>query len=336
MDIPLGVLDHSWIFHGDTPAEAFRQTVQLAKRAEEWGYRRFWVSEHHDTPNIAGSSPEVLISYLLANTARIRVGSGGVMLQHYSPYKVAENFNALATLAPGRVDLGIGRAAGGLPRSTRALRRGSGDIPDVADKLRELQRFLQVPPEGERPLAGLRAQPVPEIPAQIFMLGASADSGKLAAELGLPYAYALIINKDEDVAARAFDHYRRAYRHGAGEQPRSLLALSVIVADTEEEAARLAADNVRIKFHLPDGLAYTAVTRQEAEAFIRRIGERYPTTVQEAADVYGSPESVRHRLLRLQAKYGVDEFIVSTVVADFAARLRSYELLIQAVGRCTQ
>lgn len=125
MAITISVLDQSPIYPGETPEEAFQHTVQLAQLSERLGFRRFWVSEHHDSEQVAGSSPEVLISHLLAKTESIRIGSGGIMLQHYSPYKVAENFNVLAALAPGRVDLGVGRAPGGLPRSTQALQQGA-------------------------------------------------------------------------------------------------------------------------------------------------------------------------------------------------------------------
>ena len=124
LDFKLSILDQSPVHESETPAEALRRTIELAQKAEEWGYHRFWVAEHHGSNRVMGSSPEILVSHLLARTSSIRVGSGGVMLQHYSPYKVAENFNVLASLAPGRVDLGIGRGPGGLPRSTAALRRG--------------------------------------------------------------------------------------------------------------------------------------------------------------------------------------------------------------------
>ena len=139
--LTLSILDQSPVNDTETAAEAFQHTIELATKAEAWGYHRFWVSEHHGSERVMGSSPEVLIAHLLAKTTRIRVGSGGVMLQHYSPYKVAENFNVLASLAPGRVDLGIGRGPGGLPRSTRALQQGLGNRGQpFAEKLLELEQ----------------------------------------------------------------------------------------------------------------------------------------------------------------------------------------------------
>ena len=143
MRLTLSILDQSPVHDTETAAEALQHTIELAQKAEAWGYHRFWVSEHHGSDRVMGSSPEVLVAHLLAKTTRIRVGSGGVMLQHYSPYKVAENFNVLASLAPGRVDLGIGRGPGGLPRTTRALQQEMGHEPKpLAEKLLELEQFL--------------------------------------------------------------------------------------------------------------------------------------------------------------------------------------------------
>lgn len=170
MSLKIGILDQSIIFPGQTAAEALANTVRLAQLAETLGFERFWVSEHHDSPGMAGSSPEVLIAYLLAQTSSIRIGSGGVMLQHYSPYKVAENFNVLASLAPGRVELGIGRAPGGLPRSTKALQKGVAEADTLAEKLTELEQLLHDKTGEEHPLAGLVASPLPKQPADIFCL----------------------------------------------------------------------------------------------------------------------------------------------------------------------
>ena len=182
MSLTLSILDQSPVNDTETAAEAFQHTIELAQKAEAWGYHRFWVSEHHGSDRVMGSSPEVLIAHLLAKTTRMRVGSGGVMLQHYSPYKVAENFNVLASLAPGRVDLGIGRGPGGLPRSTRALQQGMGDrAQPFAEKLLELEQFLHNRLEENHPLYGLRVSPVPPQPAEVFLLGTTTSSAELAA-----------------------------------------------------------------------------------------------------------------------------------------------------------
>src|SRR5262249_29414408 len=182
-----------------------------------------------------GSSPEVLVAHLLAKTTRIRVGSGGVMLQHYSPYKVAENFNVLASLAPGRVDLRIGRGPGGLPRSTRALQQEMGNqTKPFAEKLLELGQFLHNPLAGNNPLYGLKANPVPPQPAEVFLLGTNTSSAELAASLGMPYVFAQFLNSDATTMGEAMATYHKRFDATKRQPPRAMLALSVIAADTDE------------------------------------------------------------------------------------------------------
>jgi luciferase family oxidoreductase group 1 len=203
-------LDQSPIYPGETSEEAFQHTIRLAQLSRSLGFRRFWVSEHHDSEQVAGSSPEVLISHLLAKTESIRIGSGGIMLQHYSPYKVAENFNVLASLAPGRVDLGVGRAPGGLPRSTQALQQGGPRPNFLTDKIIELENYVHNRLEEDHPLAGLKAGPLPGTPPELYVLGASVASAEIAAELGLPYVFSLFINGKQGWRWKLI----RAYRSG--------------------------------------------------------------------------------------------------------------------------
>ncbi|ETT62815.1 LLM class flavin-dependent oxidoreductase [Paenibacillus sp. FSL H8-0457] len=331
MGITISVLDQSPIYPGETAAEAFAHTVLLAQKSEELGFRRFWVSEHHDSDHVAGSSPEVLISYLLAKTQTIRVGSGGVMLQHYSPYKVAENFNVLAALAPGRVDLGIGRAPGGLPRSTQALQRGVQEN-GLTDKIVELRQFVHNTLEEDHPLAGLRAAPLPETAPELYVLGASAGSAEIAAGLGLPYVFSLFINGDESAALEAIRVYRSTFDYSHGREPEILVALSVIVADSEEEAAELAGSLKLVKIHLASGRTLTLGTREQAEEFGRQAGEPYTIEEQEPFITKGTKEVVREQLLRLQQASGVDEIIVTSNIQPFAKRIRSFELLSEALA----
>jgi luciferase family oxidoreductase group 1 len=332
MGITISVLDQSPIYPGETAAEAFAHTVLLAQKSEELGFRRFWVSEHHDSDHVAGSSPEVLISYLLAKTQTIRVGSGGVMLQHYSPYKVAENFNVLAALAPGRVDLGIGRAPGGLPRSTQALQRGVQEDASLTDKIVELRQFVHNTLEEDHPLAGLRAAPLPETAPELYVLGASAGSAEIAAGLGLPYVFSLFINGDESAALEAIRVYRSTFDYSHGREPEILVALSVIVADSEEEAAELAGSLKLVKIHLASGRTLTLGTREQAEEFGRQAGEPYTIEEQEPFITKGAKETVREQLLRLQQASGVDEIIVTSNIQPFAKRIRSFELLNEALA----
>lgn len=332
MGITISVLDQSPIYPGETAAEAFAHTVLLAQKSEELAFRRFWVSEHHDSDHVAGSSPEVLISYLLAKTQTIRVGSGGVMLQHYSPYKVAENFNVLAALAPGRVDLGIGRAPGGLPRSTQALQRGVQEDASLTDKIVELRQFVHNTLEEDHPLAGLRAAPLPETAPELYVLGASAGSAEIAAGLGLPYVFSLFINGDESAALEAIRVYRSTFDYSHGREPEILVALSVIVADSEEEAAELAGSLKLVKIHLASGRTLTLGTREQAEEFGRQAGEPYTIEEQEPFITKGTKEVVREQLLRLQQASGVDEIIVTSNIQPFAKRIRSFELLSEALA----
>ncbi|QMV43064.1 LLM class flavin-dependent oxidoreductase [Cohnella cholangitidis] len=330
MGIRLSILDQTLIHKDESPTEAFRHTIELAQKAEQWGYHRFWVSEHHDSDLVAGSSPEVLISHLLAKTERIRVGSGGVMLQHYSPYKVAENFNVLASLSPSRVDLGIGRAPGGLPHSIKALQAGKTDTATLPEKIAELIHYTRKPLGPDHALAGLKASPIPAIPADIYMLGASRSSAETAGELGLPYVFAQFINNDEAEAAQAFEAYRGGFKPVDGSRPEAILGVPVIVADTSEEAKRIADDYRIVRIHLKSGRTITVGSVEHAEEYGRQAEEEFAIEDRLAYVIHGSKSEVRTQLLEAQRKYGVEEFIIISTIRNAAQRLRSYELLFEA------
>lgn len=337
MGITISVLDQSPIYPGETAEEALAHTVHLAGRSEELGFRRFWVSEHHDSDHVAGSSPEVLISYLLARTKSIRLGSGGVMLQHYSPYKVAENFNVLASLAPGRVDVGIGRAPGGLPRSTLALQRGTQETATLTDKITELAGFLDGPLGEGHSLAGLRATPLPEAKPKLYILGASSGSAQIAAELGQPYVFSLFINGDESVAVEAVQAYREAFDYSKGTVPEILIAVTAVVAESLQEAEELAGAGAQklVKVHLASGRTVTLGTLEQGEEFGRQSGEDYTVTQQEPLIFKGTKEDVSGQFHRLSQLTGVDEFIVTANIQPFAKRLRSFELLSEALAEAS-
>ena len=338
--LKLSILDQSPVHGSETPTDALRRTIELAQRAEEWGYHRFWVAEHHGSSHVMGSSPEILVSHLLAHTSHIRVGSGGVMLQHYSPYKVAENFNVLASLAPGRVDLGIGRGPGGLPRSTAALRRGvsqqAQDEPSMtlAEKLVELRQFLSDELDPEHPLYGLQASPLAPQPPDLFLLGTTRSSGDMAAAMGMPYVFALFLNNDEDEMTEAVRRYHAGFalRQAQGDckdgvRPYTMLALPIIVADTDAEAAEHAVKIKVVRIRLDSGRTLTVGSVEAGEEFGRQSGEGYEIIVRQAGVVHGAPESVRNQLLDIRRKYGADEIIAVTAVDSFEKRLRSFELL---------
>lgn len=328
MGYALSLLDKSPIFVGETANAALKRTVTLARQAEKWGFHRFWVAEHHDTSGVASSSPEVLIAFLAASTSRIRIGSGGVMLQHYSPYKVAENFNVLAALAPGRIDLGVGKAPGGLPFSTRALQGlpARPEKPNFAAQLAELSAFLDDTLPMAHPLAGVKATPVPAVSAQRFLLGASADSAELAAAQGWAFVFASHLNGDEDVLRQTLDVYREK---APGRRP--VLAVGVVVAQTDAEADRLAGDLEHFKVHVQGGQSVTVGSVDQAKEYARQAGARDYRIEKKIPNVLrGSAGTVISELDRLHDRYGISEFIIDTPINDAARRFESIELLAQA------
>ncbi len=329
--LQLNILDQSPAAPGEPPAAALQHTIALAQRAEEWGYHRFWVAEHHGSDRHMGSSPEVLMSHLLARTSRLRIGSGGVMLQHYSPYKVAENFNVLASLAPGRVDLGIGRGPGGMPKSTQALQSQPGPAAaagaSLADKVVELRQFLHNRLDADHPLAGLQAMPQPPQPADLFLLGTTAASGEMAAQLALPYVFAYFLNGDEREMRRAVDAYRQSFAAAGQAAPPVMLALPVIVAEDEKSAAAWAAEVRAVRITLESGRTFTVFSETAAQEFGRQAGENFHYAVQPSRVIHGPPAAVAARLSALAREYGVAEVFVVTAIPDFAQRLRSYQLL---------
>jgi luciferase family oxidoreductase group 1 len=327
----LSVLDQSPIPSGGTASGAVRDTLALAAAADRLGYHRYWLAEHHATPALAGSAPEILIGRIAAATTGLRVGSGGVMLSHYSPLKVAETFRMLETLFPGRIDLGLGRAPGSDLRTARALTGDprSLDPAGYPGKVETLLGYLH----DRLPLghldAGIVAMPaVPRAP-EVWLLGSSDQSAALAAHFGTAFSYAhFITGRGAESALLA---YTRAFRPSPSlAVPRASLAVFVLCADTEAEAERLARSRDLFLLWLHTGRIAPYPSVAEAEA--------YPCTDQERAliqharprSIVGAPEQVRDRLQALGAACDVDEFVVLTIAHDFAARLRSYELLAQA------
>jgi luciferase family oxidoreductase group 1 len=323
----LSVLDQSPIAEGSTGAQALANTLDLAQLADELGYHRYWVAEHHGGPSLAGPSPEVLIGPIASVTSRLRVGSGGVMLPHYSPLKVAESFSVLSALFPGRIDLGIGRASGTDPLTTFALQRDRRQAApdDFPQQLAELLALLEdrVPPD--HPFARLAALPGrPESP-EPWLLGSSPQSAIWAAELGLPYAFADFINpRGAPIAA----DYRARFRD-AGRLPAPVVAVGawVVCADTDEEARRLASSGRMTLALLRRGQLIPVPPVEKALGFLGSDGLA-PESGRRA--VVGAPDTVRAQLEALTAEYGAEEIIAVTITHEHAARRRSYELLAEA------
>jgi luciferase family oxidoreductase group 1 len=326
----LSVLDQSPIREGGTGSQALHETIDLARLADRLGYHRYWVAEHHGGPMLAGPSPEVLIGPIAAATERIRVGSGGVMLPHYSPLKVAENFSVLAGLFPERIDLGLGRASGTDPLTTYALQRDRRDAApdDFPDQLVELLAYLNGTfPDGHR-FARLAELPGrPETP-EPWLLGSSPQSAIWAAQLGLPYAFADFISPEN--AAIAAD-YRARFQHSERHMaPRTAVAAWVLAADSEEEAARLSASSRMAFKMLRRGRLIPVPPVDKAVRFLESEGETVGTPPPGRRTIVGGIDKVRAQIEQLADDYGADEVIVVTITFDHAARRRSYELLAEA------
>lgn len=321
-------MDQSPAAESESGSDAIAHTIFLVQKAEALGYHRFWVAEHHDSPRHMGSSPEVLISHLLAKTNSIRIGSGGVMLQHYSPYKVAENFNVLASLCPGRVDLGIGRGPGGLPKTTKALQQGNDPgINSFEDKLIQLRQYIHDDIEPEHPLYGIKAKPMPEVPADLFLLGTSLSSAELAAHIGLPYVFAVFLNSDPSLMNEALKYYSDNYHNNGYSTAQPMLALPIIVAESETEAAQYASEIIIVRITLASGRTFTVFSIEAAEELGRQSNEEFTYEIQPGSVVHGTKDIVQQKINRIRASHPVEEIFAVTAIKSFEKRVRSYELL---------
>jgi luciferase family oxidoreductase group 1 len=327
----LSVLDQSPVPEGSTGSTALRNTIDLARLADDLGYHRYWVSEHHGGPMLAGPSPEVLIGPIAAATQRIRVGSGGVMLPHYSPLKVAENFSLLSGLFPERIDLGLGRASGTDPMTAFALQRDRRTAmpDDFPEQLVELLAYLDDTfPDGHR--FGRLAADLPGRPEapEPWLLGSSPQSAIWAGELGLPYAFADFINPGgADIVADYRARFQHSERHM---EPQVAVAAWVLAADTEEEAQRLAASHRMAFKMLRQGRLISVPTPEKALRYLEAEGEPLAAPVRGRRAIVGAVDKVRAQVEELAATYKADEVIIVTITHDHEARRHSYELLADA------
>jgi luciferase family oxidoreductase group 1 len=317
---------------GSTPADALRNTIELARLADRLGYHRYWIAEHHAIPALASPAPEILIDRVAAETSGIRVGSGAVLLPHYSPLKVAETFRVLHALYPDRIDLGIGRAPGGTPLDSYALRRERDREPpgdDFPKLLVELMAFLYGGFRHDHPFSRIIVTPAMPGGPDLWLLGSSLWSASAAAQLGLPYAFAHFI--DQMPTRPAFEHYRSHFVPSNGSEPQTILALGVICADTDEEAERLASSARLFRRRVRQGDVRPIPTPEEALA---ELGPRAAEPVTDTGEwpryVMGSPDRVRTQLIDMASQLAIDELMIVTIVHDHRARLRSYELLAEA------
>jgi luciferase family oxidoreductase group 1 len=324
--VRLSVLDQSPVPEGSSGPEALRNTLDLARLADRLGYERYWVAEHHGL-SLAGPSPEILIGPLAAATSRIRVGSGGVMLPHYSPYKVAENFSVLAGLHPGRIDLGIGRASGTDPMTTFALQRDRRQAApdDFPQQLAELLAHYGGGFPDDHPFARLGGSlPGGEERPEVWLLGSSPQSAVWAAQLGVPYAFADFINPHgAGIAASYRERFEPSERLAA---PRTAVGVWAICADTDEEAGRLASSIAMAMAMLRQGRPIPVPPPDKALRFLAQHGDG----THGRRRIVGDPATVRAGIEEVAAEYGAEEAIVVTITHDHGARRRSYELLAEA------
>jgi luciferase family oxidoreductase group 1 len=338
----LSVLDQSPIRKDGTAAQAITETIALAKACDRLGYHRYWLAEHHNSNSFAGSCPEILIGRVAQETQRLRVGSGGVMLPHYSPLKIAEQFRMLDVLNPGRIDLGLGRAPGSDQLTARALQSGPQAWPIDAfpSQVNLLRQFLD-DSSGKHPLAedhpyrGIHAMPRGDTPGpELWMLGSGIHGAVYAAELGLPFCHAYFISADG--SEEAAEEYRSRFKPSDA-CPRPVVALGVaaLVGETEEEAMRLAASRNLWVVRLLSGRPIPFPSPEEALAHPLSPQEEKLLATVSKRSIVGTAQQVRAKLLALAEAHGAEELIVVTITYDYASRLRSYELLAGAFGLVT-
>lgn len=327
MALPLSVLDLAPVPSGTSPSAAARRTVELAQLAERLGFVRYWLAEHHGMPSIASSAPEILIGHVAAATRRIRVGSGGIMLPNHAPLRIAEAFHTLEALFPGRVDLGIGRAPGTDQPTSRALR--PFDAEQFPEQLTELVGLSSGSFPVGHPFHSVRVVPTDVTLPPIWLLASSGATARLAGAAGFGYSFARHFSPAPP--APAIRAYRDAFSPSAHfAEPHVILGISVICAPTEDEAERYAKSMDLTWVRLRRGEFGPFPSPEEAEAYPFTPEERAIAASQRALMFVGTPERVRDSMLRIAEETGADELMITTMIHDHAARLRSFELVAEA------
>jgi luciferase family oxidoreductase group 1 len=324
--LPLSILDLAPIVEGGDAAQALRNTVDLGRHAERWGYGRIWFAEHHNMPGVASAATSIVIGQVAAATTSIRVGAGGIMLPNHSPLVIAEQFGTLATMFPGRIDLGVGRAPGTDRRTAHALRRNlERAVDSFPDDVVELMSYFAPAAAGERPV---RAVPGAGTNVPVWILGSSLYGAELAAVLGLPFAFASHFAPAQ--LEPALEIYRSMFRPSAAlSKPYVMLGVNVIAADSDQEARRLATSLQQTFLLLRSGRP--GPLPPPRDGFEETLGPEERAMLREvlACAFFGAPATVRGGLEKFVAQTGADELIVACHVHDHAARLRSYQLTSQ-------
>ena len=327
MTLRLSVLDQSPIISGGTPADALRATVALAQRADQLGFHRYWLAEHHNMRGLADPCPEILVGHVASATRNIRVGTGGVMLPYYSPLKVAEVFRMHEALHPRRIDLGMGRAPGGDRMTANAMNaQAFDDMEGFPRQVMEVVGWLDRTLPQEHPYATVQAMPAGLSSPEVWLLGSSDYSGALAAYLGLRFAFAHFINaQGGDAVARA---YRNDFRASLREStPYAMVCVFALCAETEADAQRLAASIDHRRLLMAIGREAPIATIEEAQAYPYTDRDRTIIERERSRAVIGTPDKVKARLIEIADAYAADELMIITITGDYASRVKSYELL---------
>ena len=335
LKLELSVVDQSPVRAGESAGQALRDTIALAVEVEKLGYQRYWLAEHHSLPNFAGTSPEILVGQVAAHTKTIRVGSGGVMLSHYSALKVAENFRMLGSLYPGRIDLGIGRAPGSDQITAAAL-----SFPGQPKEIRHFPRqvvdllgFLNNDLEDGHFFSGISAGPgEPEVP-DVWLLGSRYESANMAAELGLPFAYAHFFGIAVEEGPAIVENYRKKFQPSEHlPEPKINVGIHVVCAETEEESLRLAASRNLARLFNITGRAGGIPSPEDAAGYVFQADEAAFVKQYRSVCVDGDPQQVKAGLENIAEMYQTPDLSVVTIIHSLAARVRSYELLAEVCG----
>jgi luciferase family oxidoreductase group 1 len=333
--LTLSVVDQSPVRQGGTAADALRETIALAVATEKLGYTRFWVAEHHSLPGFAGTTPEIMVGQIAARTSTIRVGSGGVMLSHYSALKVAETFRVLESLYPGRIDLGIGRAPGSDPRTAAALAY-PGEVRDIRyfpEQVDDVIAYLADTLDPAHPFAEVHAGPTPTPMPEVWLLGSGFDSAYLAAQRGLPFSYAHFFGLGVEHGPDIVESYRSRFRPSAFlSEPKVNIAVQALCAETEAEAKRLTASRNLLRLRIVTGRGGGVPPVEEALAYPYTPQERAYLAQSTRANVDGDPQQVKTKLEAIADLYQTTDLSIVTICYDFAARVRSYELVAEVCG----
>ena len=328
----LSILDQAPVLSGKSAQEALKESMKLAQLGEKLGYTRYWIAEHHDFPGLASSAPEVMLGYIGANTEKIKIGAGAILLPHYKPYKVAETFNMLATLFPDRIDLGIGRAPGGSAEASIAL---SGNflenVRNMPNSIKDLLHFLYNNYPTDQMFSKITAHPFPDTPPVPWILGTSEKSAIQAASYGTAYAFGHFMSDKDGI--EILKTYRNAFRQSSGlQKPQAIITVSVICAETSELAEELALSWFLSKIQTDKGEKNNGIpTLEEARNYSFTSDEKERIQEMRKKMMIGNPKEVKQQLAELQSAYSVDEIMIVTITNSYDRRIKSYELIAKEV-----